>query len=216
MATRVSFRRLALPANITSALMLTPMSTRTVTPRPFLHWLQRHDLTTPRFSSAKSDQPPRPSLSPADVEAAWIAKLKQEHGDRWQLVVDESRARRQCYHALNLLWNSLKPSRRAIRAHSRGGGDGPVVDPEVARRKREIAEAGFMSTPASKTWAKALSALHGEEWKKVYDEEKARLRKAFELSETNGKAQALEAQLRREASKQEKDAPKKQYMARGE
>lgn len=192
MASKLSLRALSMRTTTTT---LTPLNRLRTTAAA----LSRGPHCRASFSDkATSGADAAPPLSAATE--AWIAKLKEMHGDRWQSVYDESRARqarneeliREKHRQQQQLKQMKKGGKKAkaaaaaaaaagTKGEGQGGAEGRVGQTEEA-------------------WIEQLKARHGERgWRAVYEQRKA----AFEAGTAKSDRAA---ELLREKSRAEKKA----------
>lgn len=158
--------------------------------------------------SSKTDSAPR--MTPATE--AWIAKLKEVHGFRWQAVYDESRARqarnaeliqekhRQQQEQKTLAKSSSDSSSittdSTSSSHPKGKTPQPLQKEESKEGPKERAERVAQTEEA---WITLLKARFGEDaWEAVYEQRKAAFEAGLAQSEKVGERVREKSRLEKE------------------
>lgn len=192
MASKLSLR--ALSMRTTTTTTSTPLNRLCTTAAA----LRRGPHCRASFSDkATSGADAAPPLSAATE--AWIAKLKEMHGDRWQSVYDESRARQARNEELI---REKHRQQQQLKQMKKGGKKAKAAAAAAAAGTKGEGQGGAEGRvgQTEEAWIEQLKARHGERgWRVVYEQRKA----AFEAGTAKSDRAA---ELLREKSRAEKKA----------
>lgn len=200
MASRSLVSLRALPARTTTnttTTVLTP-STRPVLPTAT-------PVTAHQAASYSSKTGGAPHMTPATE--AWIAKLKETHGFRWQAVYEESRAR-QARNAELIQEKHRKQQEQKRLAQSGSNGTtssssqliGKTQQPsKKGEREEGPRERARRVAQAEEAWIAQLKARHGEDaWEAVYAQRHAAFEAGLAQSDKVGEKVRENSRIQRE------------------